>query len=317
VRILITGGFGYIGGRLGNFLAGGQKHHLVLGSRQTRNLPAAITQGEVAQMHWDENESLERACQGVAAVVHLAGMNAKASSDDPAAALEINGLATARLLKAAIRQNVKRFIYLSTAHVYRRRLIGDITTATNPSNLHPYATSHRAGEDVVLAAHDRREIEGAVIRLSNAYGAPTTKDVDCWTLLTNDLCRQTINVRQMILRSSGLQRRDFVTLSNTCEAIELLLKVPALRLGTGLFNVGGNWAPTILEMAQRVAERASVTLGIRPRLESRANGDAESDHRLKYDIRQIVDLGFVVADEKQIDRELDELLRFCAAQGAA
>ena len=76
-------------------------------------------------------------------------MNAQNCVTDPVAALEVNAVATARLLQAAIRQGAKRFIYLSTAHVYGSSLSGVITEETCPASLCPYAASHRAGEDVV------------------------------------------------------------------------------------------------------------------------------------------------------------------------
>ena len=170
MRILITGGFGYLGGRLAQFLANQAGYTILLGSRQQTRPPDWLSHVEVVQTRWDSPASLEQVCIGVNAVVHLAGMNAQDCTADPAAALEVNGLTTARLLNVAIKQRVKRFIYLSTAHIYGTPLAGVITEETCPTNLHPYATSHRAGEDVVLAAHQRGEIEGIVIRLSNGYG---------------------------------------------------------------------------------------------------------------------------------------------------
>lgn len=70
---------------------------------------------------------LEQICVGVDAVMHMARMNTQDCAADPVAALDFNALATARLLRAAVRQGVKRFIYISTADVNGNPLNGVIT----------------------------------------------------------------------------------------------------------------------------------------------------------------------------------------------
>ena len=268
----------------------------------------------MAQTEWGAPAGLVRICTGVDAVAHLAGMNAQDCAADPVAALELNAVATARLLEAAVRQGVKRFIYLSTAHVYSSPLIGMITEETCPVSLHPYATSHRAGEDLVRAAHQRREINGIVIRLSNAYGAPAHKDANCWMLLVNDLCRQGVTAQRMVLHSSGIQRRDFITLTDACGAIRHLLELPADKLGDGLFNVGGGWAPTILEMTQRVAERIYSITGNRPEILRKEDKNADSPEVLNYGIKKLTGTGFALGGSSNVKREIDALIKFCINQ---
>lgn len=311
MKLLITGGFGYLGGRLAQFLASQTGHEILLGSRQHTAPPSWLTQAKVAQTRWDSPSGLANICAGVEAVVHLAGMNAQDCAVDPAAALEVNAVATARLLQAAIRQGVKRLVYLSTAHVYGSPLTGVITEATYPTSLHPYATSHRAGEDVVRAACQSKEIEGIVIRLSNAYGAPAHKDANCWMLLVNDLCRQGVTTQRMVLHSSGLQRRDFITLTDACRAISHLLELRAERLGDGLLNVGGGWTPTILEMAQRIAERIQAATGQKPEILRKEDQDTETKGLLDYRINKLTDTGFHVNGMDNVDQEIDGLVQFC------
>jgi len=311
VKLLITGGFGYLGGRLAQFLAPEARYEIVLGSRQHAEPPPWLADAKVAQTQWNSHAGLEQICTGVDAVVHLAGMNAQDCAADPVAALELNAVATARLLRAAIRQGVKRFIYLSTAHVYRSPLAGVITEETCPVSLHPYATSHRAGEDVVRVAHQRGEIEGIVIRLSNSYGAPANKDANCWMLLVNDLCRQAVTTRRMVLHSSGIQKRDFITLTDACRAIRHLLELPARKLGDGLFNVGGGWAPAILEMTQRVAERIHALTGNRPEILRTKDHDIESSELLDYGMKKLIGTGFASGGSTNVEPEIDALIQFC------
>jgi len=311
MRVLITGGFGYLGGRLAQFLANQVGYQILLGSRRHAGPPPWLPQATLAQTQWNSPSGLAENCSDVDAVVHLAGINAQECVADPVAAFEINAVATARLLQAAVRQGVRRFVYVSTAHVYGSPLTGVITEETCPVSLHPYATSHRAGEDIVRAANHRGEIEGVVIRLSNSYGAPTHKDINCWTLLVNDLCYQAVTTQRMVLNSSGIQKRNFITLTDACMAIKHLLDLSAHNLSDGLFNVGSGWTPTVLEMTQYVAERIHAVTGQKPKILRNTRKDNESPSLLDFRITKLIGTGFNAAGNDNVDHEIDGLIQFC------
>jgi UDP-glucose 4-epimerase len=243
-------------------------------------------------------------------VVHLAGMNATDCARDPVAALQFNGVGTARLINAAVQQRVARFIYLSTAHVYGGALTGVVDELTCPQPRHPYATSHRAGEDVVRHAHGAAMIEGIVVRLSNSFGAPVDPSAHCWSLLINDLCLQSIRTRRAVLKTVGTQRRDFVGISEACRAIAHLLAVAASSLGDGVFNVGSGWTPTTLEVAEVVAARVEELLGFRPEIQKGAARDAVGDGSLQFRVQRLVNTGFE-PHRQACTEDLDKLIAFC------
>ena len=118
MRALITGGFGYIGAKLGEYLFQ-NGHKVVLGTQRILTAPNWLPQVEVVNTIWNDEKELTRICQGFDVIVHAAGMNAEDCSNDPIKALEFNGLATTRILRSAIQSGIKKFVYLSTAHVYR------------------------------------------------------------------------------------------------------------------------------------------------------------------------------------------------------
>lgn len=309
MRLLITGGFGYLGGRLAQALSSQADHEILLGTRQQAEPPPWMHQAKVAHIQWDSLSNLDHICTGVDVVIHLAGMNAQDSAADPVAALELNAIATARLLQASIRQGVKRFVYFSTAHVYGSPLTGVITEETCPVSLHSYATSHRAGEDVVRAAHQRGEIDGIVIRLSNAYGAPTHKDVNCWMLLVNDLCRQAVQLKELRLHSSGLQRRDFITVTEVARAVMHFLYMPRIECADGLFNLGGGRAMRVVDMVNYIATRCGEVLGYVPPIRRPQADSDENDLPLMYRIDKLLATGFSPRDNA--NEEIDATLRFC------
>jgi UDP-glucose 4-epimerase len=312
MKVLITGGCGYLGGRLAQVLASRAGNEIVLGSRQSSESPSWLPQAKIIKTQWDSQSELEQICVNTDAVVHLAGMNAEDSINDPVGALEFNGVATARLLRAAVRMRVKRFVYISTAHVYCSPLVGVISESTCPASLHPYAASHRAGEDVVRFAHESKEIEGIVVRLSNVYGAPAHENTDCWKLLVNDLCRQAVSTQRMVLRTSGLDRRDFVPLPHACLAIEHLLHLPVQGLFSGLFNVGGQWSPTVWEIARTIQDCCLSTLGFRPELvRDDARITATASEPLEFRLDNLISSGFRTEGDKLT--EIYRTLEFCRA----
>lgn len=311
MKILITGGFGYLGGRLAQFIATHTNDEIILGTRTLVPPPVWLQKAKTIQTDWMSDESLLKTCSGIDLIIHLAGMNAQDSTKNPELAFEINAGATNRLLRAAIQNNVKRFIYLSTAHVYGSHLAGEITEKTQTLNNHIYATSHLAGEANLLKAHSKGEIDGVVIRLSNSFGAPMDKKVNCWSLLVNDLCMQALINQQMKLLTTGNQRRDFISLTDACRAIYHLSQISKPLLGDGLFNVGGQWSPTVLEMANLVASKVHLITGNTIKVYRKENQEIENSNPLNYQITKLKKTGFELSLPSQHELEIDNLIKFC------
>jgi UDP-glucose 4-epimerase len=309
MRILITGGFGFVGGRLAFYLAQAG-HQVILGTRHSTTSPDWLPQAEVAKIVWTDAVELERSCDGVDVIIQAAGMNAQDCAADPIAGLAFNGLATARLVAAANQARVKKFIFLSTAHVYENPLVGTITEETCPRNLHPYATSHLAGENAVLSAHSHGEMQGITLRLSNAFGSPMHKDVNCWMLLINDLCKQVVQTRKLVLHTSGLQQRDFVSLTDVCQVTEQLVNGHNKLKQANIFNVGAGVSQSVLAMAKLIQKRCAEVLGFTPELQHKQSGEDEQYSALTYRTDNLKTLGISCKSQTNTV-EIDKLLQFC------
>jgi UDP-glucose 4-epimerase len=309
-EILITGGLGYVGGRVAQHLASVPDIKLRLTSRTPPAAPPAwLTNGRVVA--WDSaSPAVGPLLEGVDTVVHFAALNEIDSARDPVQALHVNGTETVRLLLAAQQAGVRRFIYFSTAHVYGAPLVGNIDERTLPRPIHPYAISHKVAEDFVLAQHDQGKIEGVVFRLSNGFGAPTNPDVNRWTLIANDLCRQAVTGRKLVLKSSGLQRRDFVTLDDVARCVAHFIDLPTPQLQDGLFNLGGECVLSMYEMAEAIARRCEAVLGFRPPIERPSPAPGEAAPELRYQISKLKAAGFTL--EGRVDDEIDATLLLCA-----
>lgn len=313
-RVLITGGLGYVGGRVAQVLAIAGCE-VRLGTRQaTATIPDWLPAAESVPLNWSSRATLKSACEGVNAIVHLAAMNEIYSARDPVGALQANGVATLELLEAAIACGVQRFVYMSTAHVYGSPLHGRIDERTLPRAQHPYAITHKVAEDFVLAAHDLERIEGIVLRLSNAFGAPAHAGIDRWTLVVNDLCRQAVVAGRLQLKSTGLQRRDFITLQDVGGAVQHCVNLDKDALGDGLFNLGGDCVLRIFDMAQQVGERWAEMAGTRLPIERPEPSSSELLNEtlvnpLIYSSAKLQATGFSLRSAH--DEEIDATLRLC------
>jgi UDP-glucose 4-epimerase len=308
--VLITGGAGYVGGRIVRRLANREDILLRIGSRQREGaFPSWLKCGLPVLLDMMSSESLLLACSGVQSIIHLAALNEIDSSSNPEQALLVNGLGTLKLLQAAEQAGVSRFIYVSTAHVYGAPLAGVITERSLPRPVHPYAITHHIAEDFVLAAHDRKTLTGIVVRLSNSFGAPADATVNRWSLLINDLCRQAATSRVLTLYSSGLQRRDFIALEDVARAVEHFLFLAPALCGDGLFNLGGESSFKIIEIAEIIAARCQTVLGYTPEIKRPQSLLNEVSADLDFSIEKLKSSGFSLSGD--LNEEIDATLRLC------
>jgi UDP-glucose 4-epimerase len=204
---------------------------------------------------------------------------------------------------------VRRFIYFSTAHIYGAPLVGAISEQTVPRPIHPYAITHKVAEDFVLAALDQGKIDGIVLRLSNGFGAPVAAEVNRWTLVVNDLCRQAVSTGKLVLRSNGLQQRDFITLQDTARCVAHFIALPKADCGDGLFNLGGECSRSIYAITQMVAARCQVVLGFTPAIERIEPQPGEQGLELEYSIAKLKASGFSL--HNRYEDEIDATLVLC------
>ena len=132
-------------------------------------------------------------------------MNSIQCEEQPNKALETNLGITENIIKASINNGIKKIIYVSTIHVYGKNLKGEVNENTKPFPTHPYSLSHKNSEDFILNSISKN-FAATIFRLSNAYGSPVDINANCWNLFMNDICKQAIEKRVILLKSDGLQK---------------------------------------------------------------------------------------------------------------
>ena len=254
-KILITGGTGYLGGSIGEYLALAG-YDVYLGSRKpfSRGVVKGCSQ---ISTNWEDNNF--EFCKGFKTIIHAAGMNAKDCMNNPQKAYLFNGKLTENLIKKSSEYKCDNFIYLSTVHVYKSPLSGFINESTPISNNHPYASSHYYGEQALVKAIKKNIIKGTVLRLSNCFGPAVTKDNECWELALNQFAYNAVTAGSITINGNSLATRDFLPLTELNRIIQILLE--NINDVPDTINITTEKSRSLFKVANLIAKIAFKTKG--------------------------------------------------------
>jgi UDP-glucose 4-epimerase len=307
MRIAVSGGLGYVGGRLSKYLAE-QGHEVFALSRQAGALSSIKFPANLKVLHPEVMLSDVTKLKGIDVFIHLAAMNENDCVKFPYQAIDVNIAQTLRWLDLAYSAGVNRFIYFSTAHVYGKPLVGFYDELAPVFPVHPYAITHQCAEDYVLAYHLEKRMDNLVIRLTNSFGPPAFPTVDRWTLLVNDLSRSVVKTGKMILSSDGLQMRDFICLEDVCMGLNHLMQQSASMATNPVYNLGSGRSMSVWDMALRIKNTAEDFLKCPVDLIRKEPSHNPEINLLEISNRKLCDTGFTLANN--IDQEIRSTLRF-------
>ena len=154
------------------------------------------------------------------------------SIENPQVFLRTNILGTQTLLHAALNHGTSRFVQVSTDEVYGSLGPEGAFTETTPlSPRSPYSASKAAADHLVMAYHHTYGLPVCITRCSNNYG-PYQFPEKMLPLMTINA----LNDRPLPVYGDGMQRREWLHVSDHCSAIDLVLERG--RPGE-VYNIGG------------------------------------------------------------------------------
>ena len=308
-NVLLTGGFGTLGGRISANLSKSPEINLRLASRQKRQPPSWAPKTEVCVVDFENQNSIKQMLHEVTHVVHLAALNDNECRAEPEKAQLVNVEYTRRVVEQAGQIKKLRFIYLSTIQVYGNSLTGVITETSPTDPQDAYSQTHLDAERIVEHAHNTQQLEGIRLRSANGFGAPMSPDAKIWQIIANDLCRQAVETKKLTLKSHGLQSRNFVPFTDVCSAVYHSLGMSPQQTGDGLFNLGGRKSLQIIQMAELVATRCGAVLGFTPKIEKPNETPDSVPPAFEYSSDKLLATGFILNCD--LEREIDSLLQSC------
>ena len=274
-RVLVSGAAGFIGSHLvDRLLADG---HEVVGVdaftgyyarwRKERNLASALdlegfrlVEGDIARM------DLDGVLRGADSVVHLAGEPGVRRSWGPnfPRYLERNVVSTERLLEAAVRSGVERFVYASSSSVYGSDRGGPVREDDPRRPASPYALSKLAAEELVGMYAREQGVPATVLRYFTVYGPRQRPEMGL-----SQFIRAAYKGGPVDIFGDGSQRRDMTYVADAVYATVAALEAPC-----GVYNVGGGTRATVDEMLGAV--RRVTGLPVEARYGPAAPGDVLS-----------------------------------------
>lgn len=280
---------------------------------KNKKLPSWTSEFTILQMDLLDKGSIADCfrAKSVDVIIHLAALNEVESIKDPINALDVNTKGTFFLLDLASINNVSKFVYFSTFHVYGCVSSPLITEETPTRPTHPYALTHRAAEDFVNFFNRYHSMKTLVLRLSNSFGYPMDKEVDRWTLVFNDLCRQAVLSNRILLTSSGKQHRDFIALHDVVRAVYHLLFVKPDLWGDGIYNLGGSCSMSILDVAERVSEvyKKKYNRELKEMKTGTDSNKSTTFKPVKFSIDKIRETGFSL--KNNMNYEIEKCMSLC------
>lgn len=196
--------------------------------------------------------------EGLDAFVHCAGPTDEDFAADAQKAFRRCTVNLEELLERVLGGRVERFAYISTAHVYGE-MLGDVNESAAPAPVSNYAIGHFAAERVINRMCGVRHRSCLVLRPNAVYGMPDLTTFRRWQLIPFSFPRAAVDTGRIVLKTPGLQRRNFVGTPTIGEMIaNFFTQAQAPRFT--LLNPVGTTNQSIVDFARQVASIAESIL---------------------------------------------------------
>ena len=246
MRVLVTGGAGFIGGHLCRALLRAGREVTVLDNfddayaiemkqENLAGLPVRLVRGDLR-----DGRAVREALSGADAVVHLAARaGVRESLADPLLYEDVNVRGTLELI-SAIRARPVPLVFASSSSVYGRRADAHAFTEDDDVGhpVSPYAATKRACELFLYSAHSDWGLQARCLRFFTVYG-PRQRPAMAIALFIE----RALNGEPVPIFGDGSALRDFTWVGDAVDAILAALDRP---IGFGVYNIGSG-APIRLD----------------------------------------------------------------------
>ncbi|MDH3651424.1 MAG: NAD-dependent epimerase/dehydratase [Saprospiraceae bacterium] len=253
MRILITGGAGYVGYSLVKKLIedADAVHSVTIYDNLSRKNYSFFTEAQfnhkpIKLIHRDilDGRSLVKALENIDCVIHLAAKVTTPYSDTEAHLFDqVNHWGTAHLADILEDSPVKKVIYLSSISVYGNSVAPvDESSPTNPMSF--YGISKLNGEKQINRLSENKNVY--ILRSANVYGYNPSYRIDA---VINRFLFQANFLGRITLNGRGDQYRSFIHVNKLASAIRDVIDID---LPTGIYNIAEH-NMMIKEVAEQIA----------------------------------------------------------------
>ncbi len=256
MRFLITGGAGFLGAALANYLV--RQNHTVrilddLSTGDPAKLDPAIhfTRGDI-----EDKPKVWRLLNKIDCVYHLAArVSVPESVLYPREYNKTNVSGTVAVMEAMRDAGVKRVVLASSGAVYGEQEVERVNESLLPYPDSPYAVSKLAAEGYVRTIGGLWGIETVALRIFNAYG-PGQAILPTHSPVIPQFVRQILGGGSVIMYGSGEHVRDYIYVDDVVQALAAAATAEGvsrqvINIGTGI----GTSIKQLIAMIEKVTER--------------------------------------------------------------
>lgn len=272
MKIVVTGGAGFIGSRIADALVAFGHSVLVLdnlssGSRDNVPLGARLLEVDIT----DANAVAGAfAHERPDAVCHQAAQTSvSVSVRDPFADARVNCLGTISVLDAAVKAGCKRVVFASSGGVlYGNVLAAPATETAAPKPVSPYGFTKWLGERYLGFYAKQYGISAVALRYANVYGPLQNPHGEAGVVAI--FCKRLLDGMPATIHGDGSCVRDYVFCEDVARANVIALtssaaRVPQIAPGTlACFNVGTGIGTDVATIESMVRRRVAMRTGERP-----------------------------------------------------
>jgi len=250
LRVLVTGGAGFIGSHVVDELVRGGYEVVVLddlSNSDLKNIEGVIDRVIFVRGDVRDFKTVSKAVKGVDAVIHLAALiDAVESLNKPLLYHEVNVYGTHVLLKCCVDSGVVRFVYASTAAVY-----GEPSVIPTPEDsvlepANPYGLSKLLAEELIKYYSRAYGLKTTILRLFNVYGPRQWRSG--YAGVISRFIERVSRGEPPIIFGDGEQVRDFIYVEDVAKVF-----VESLERGVdGVYNLGTGRGVRIKDLAELV-----------------------------------------------------------------
>jgi len=255
MKVVVTGGAGFIGSNLADELANRGKEVVILDDLSTgkienigrlrRRENVRFVNGSVTDM-----ELLKEVFKRAEVVYHLAAIpSVPRSIKEPVRSNEVNINGTLNVLVAARACGVRKVAYASSSSVYGDTLELPKREEMNPNPLSPYAVTKLTGEYYCRVFQEVYGLETVSLRYFNVYG-PRQDPLSEYAAVIPKFIQRALKGMPPVIYGDGNQTRDFTFVKDVMEGTIILAENEA----TGVFNIGRGEQTSINHLARLVLE---------------------------------------------------------------
>jgi UDP-glucose 4-epimerase len=288
VRVLVTGGAGFIGSHLAaSYVAEG--HDVVVLDDLSTGFVDHVPEGATF-VHGDVMDLglVREALDGAEVVFHQAASRAVARSiEDPIATDRANTLGTLNVLVAARDARAHRVIVASSSSVYGGVAPVPTSEIEPLSPKSPYAVSKMAAEQYARVFQELYSLDTVVLRYFNVFG-PRQRPDSRYAAVVPLFIKALLSGEQPVIYGDGLQSRDFTFVDDAVIANRRAAEASAEVVSGHVYNVARGAPVTILELLAALGRLLDVEG--KPRFDPPRPGDVRRSHAETSAARR--DLGF-------------------------